>query len=167
MDKGIWSLVSKDSPERPGNGDRAREVSLRSGEWIGCSRAFQKEQGQEHKDLSPDAGRVGERIDTKRLECGEEDKYGRPAMVEGERQVNEDLVTPRISDMILLHMIVYVRDGWTDEQSENKGNDVMMGGPKIYVDGVEDAEEREPPGDTIDNDTFASGEELIDDRSKK
>jgi hypothetical protein len=43
----------------------------------------------------------------------------------------------------------------------------MVGSPEIYVDGVEDAEEREPPGNTVDNNTFASGEKLVDDRSKK
>jgi len=167
MDKGIWSLVSKDGPKRPGNGDRAGEVSLRSGEGIGCSCAFQEEQSQEHKDLSPDAGGVGESIDTEGLECGKEDKDGRPAMVEGERQVNEDLVTPRIGNMVLLHDVVDMRNCWTDEQSEHKGNDVMVGSPEIYVDSVEDAEEREPPWNTVDDDTFASGEELVDDRSEK
>jgi len=43
----------------------------------------------------------------------------------------------------------------------------MVGSPEIYVNGVEDAEEREPPGNTIDDDTLASREELVDDRSQK
>jgi len=38
----------------------------------------------------------------------------------------------------------------------------MVGGPEIYVDGIEEAEEWKPPGNTINNDAFASGEELVD-----
>ena len=40
--------------------------------------------------------------------------------------------------------------------------DVIVGSPEIYVDGVEETKEWEPPGNTINNDTFAIGEELVD-----
>src|SRR5258705_5377735 len=63
-------------------------------------------QCQEDKDFSPDTSMVGECIDTKGFECGEDNKDGSPAMVEREGQVNEDLVTPCISDMVLLYDIV-------------------------------------------------------------
>ena len=35
--------------------------------------------------------------------------------------------------------------------------------PEVNVDGVEDAEEREAPGDSIDDDTLSGREELVND----
>ena len=43
----------------------------------------------------------------------------------------------------------------------------MVGSPETDVDGVEDAEEWEPPGDAVNDDTLASGEELVDNGPKK
>jgi hypothetical protein len=42
-------------------------------------------------------------------------------------------------------------------------DDVMLMSPEIYVDGVENSQEREAPGDAIDDDLFSGGEELVDD----
>lgn len=39
----------------------------------------------------------------------------------------------------------------------------MIGGPEVDIDGIEDAEEREPPGNAIDDYFFACREELVDD----
>ena len=39
----------------------------------------------------------------------------------------------------------------------------MIGGPEVDVDGVEDAKEREPPGNAINDCFFACWEELVDD----
>jgi hypothetical protein len=69
--------------------------------------------------------------------------------------------------MVLLDDIVDVRNGRTDEEGEDKCRDVMVGSPEVYVDGVEDTKEGEPPGNTIYNDTLANGEELVDDCAKK
>jgi len=54
---------------------------------------------------------------------------------------------------------------WSDFGRWVRTNDVIVGSPEIYVDGVEETEEGEPPGNTINNDAFASGEELVDNRS--
>lgn len=43
----------------------------------------------------------------------------------------------------------------------------MVGSPEIDVDCVENAEEREPPGDAVNDDSLASGEELIDNGPKE
>lgn len=38
-----------------------------------------------------------------------------------------------------------------------------MGRPEIDIDGVEETEKRETPGDAIDDDFLSIGEELVDD----
>ena len=43
----------------------------------------------------------------------------------------------------------------------------MVGGPEVDVDGVEEREEREAPGDTVNDDSLAVVEELVDDGSEK
>jgi hypothetical protein len=86
--------VSIDGPKSPGDGDGAREITFWSREGVGGGSAFQEEQCQEDKDLGPDTSMVCERIDTKGLECGEDNEDGGPAMVEREGQVDKDLVTP-------------------------------------------------------------------------
>lgn len=42
-----------------------------------------------------------------------------------------------------------------------------MCGPEVDVDGVKDAEEREAPGDAVNDDLLAVGEELIDNRPQE
>jgi hypothetical protein len=39
----------------------------------------------------------------------------------------------------------------------------VIGGPQVDIDGIEDAEEREPPGNAIDDCFVACREELVDD----
>lgn len=43
----------------------------------------------------------------------------------------------------------------------------MMAGPEIDVDGVQNGQERETPGDAVNDDALACGEELVDDGSKQ
>lgn len=45
--------------------------------------------------------------------------------------------------------------------------DVIVTSPEIDVEGVEDTKEREPPGDTVNDNKLASGAELVDDGPKK
>lgn len=42
-------------------------------------------------------------------------------------------------------------------------SNVVVCGPEVDVDGVEDAEEREAPGNAVDDGLLAAGEELVDD----
>jgi hypothetical protein len=39
----------------------------------------------------------------------------------------------------------------------------VIGRPEVDIDGIEDAEEREPPGNAIDDCLLACWEELVDD----
>jgi hypothetical protein len=46
-------------------------------------------------------------------------------------------------------------------------NNIVLGSPKINVDGIENGQEREPPGDTIDDNALSLGEELVDDSTEE
>lgn len=67
--------------------------------------------------------------------------------------------------MILLHDIVDVRHGGADEKGEEECKDIVMPGPKVDVDGVENSEKGKAPRDPVDDHTFTSGEELVNDGS--
>lgn len=43
----------------------------------------------------------------------------------------------------------------------------MVASPEVNVDRVEDTEERKTPGDAVDNDALALGEELVDDGAEE
>lgn len=45
--------------------------------------------------------------------------------------------------------------------------DVMLPAPHVDVDRIEYCQQWEPPGDAVDNDAFALGEELVDDGAKQ
>lgn len=51
-------------------------------------------QSKEDKDFCPDACVVGLCIHTERLECGEDNEDGGPAVIEREGQVDEQFITP-------------------------------------------------------------------------
>jgi len=65
--------------------------------------------------------------------------------------------------VILLHNIIHVCYGGTDEEGEDEGKLEVVSGPKVNVDSIQDAEQWKPPRDTVDDDTLSVGEELIDD----
>jgi len=44
--------------------------------------------------------------------------------------------------------------------------DVIVGSPEVDVDGVKETKKREPPRNSVDDDTLALGEELVDDSPK-
>lgn len=167
MDKARGGLVGKDGPEGPGNGDRSREVTLRRGERVGGGGTLKEEERKEDKDFGPDAGMVAVGIDTECLERGQDDEDGGPAVVQGEGQVDEEFISKGLWGVVLLDNIVDVCHCRADEERKNKGPDIVVGPPKVDVDGVQNSQEREAPGNRIDNDMLAIGEELVDDSSKK
>ena len=67
-------------------------------------------QSKEDKDVSPDAGVLDSGVVTERLESRKDDEDSGPAVVQRERQVDEELIRPRLACVELLHDIVDVRD---------------------------------------------------------
>lgn len=89
-------------------------------------------------------------------------------MPHGERQVHEKLIADGLGGMVLLDDVVDVADGRGDQEGKDKSDDVMVVGPNGDEDGVENGEEREPPGDSVDHDSLrVGGGELVDDGAKK
>ena len=129
-------LVREDRPERPGDRHARREVALRGGEGVGCCCGFEEEpvmgarayvrsevwkkrdnggggkgddvQSEEDKDVGPDSGRFDRGVSPERLEGGQDHEDGRPAMVEREREVDEDLVGRVLGLVVLLYDVVDV-----------------------------------------------------------
>ncbi len=82
---------------------------------------------------------VVQAVDAERVERGDDDEDGRPAVVEREGEVDKELVAPRLGDVVLLHNVVNVLWGsiylaafwgrveWTyghcgaDEEGEHEG----------------------------------------------
>lgn len=73
--------------------------------WRRCRNDVQSE---EDEDLRPDPGGLGRCVVAERLEGGEDDEHGRPAMVERERQVDKDFIRSALRLMVLLHDVVDV-----------------------------------------------------------
>jgi hypothetical protein len=110
VDKSRGSLVLKDGPKRPSDGNRCWEVAFRGGEGISSGSALEEEEAQEDKDLGPDTSTVSQSIDTESLETGQDNKNSCPAMVEGEGQMDEDFIGKALRRMVLLDDIVDVSD---------------------------------------------------------
>ena len=53
------------------------------------------------------------------------------------------------------------------ERSAERTDDVVVPGPNVDVDGVEDGEEREPPADAVDDDLLSALKELVDDGAEE
>ena len=53
------------------------------------------------------------------------------------------------------------------ERSAGRTDDVVVPGPYVDVDSVEDGKEREPPADAINDDLLSALEELIDDGAEE
>jgi len=81
--------------------------------------------------------------------------------------MDEELVSPVLGRVVLLDYVVDVSDCGADEERQDEGYDVMMASPKIDVDGIENSQKGETPRNTIDNDMFSLGEELVDDGPKQ
>lgn len=79
-------------------------------------------------------------------------------MPHGEGQMHEQLIAGGLGGMILLDDIVNVADGGGDQEGKDERDDVMLLGPEENEDCVEDGEEREPPGDSVNTTAFAWAE---------
>jgi len=155
-------LVREDGKEGPGDGGGASEIALGGREGVGGGCGFEEEESEEDKDLGPDAGLVVDSIDAKGLEGGEDDEDGGPAVVEREGEMDPELVVDVLAAVGALDDVVDVGDGGGDEEGKDKGDDVVLAGPDVDVDGVEDGEEGEAPADAVDDGALAGGEELVD-----
>jgi hypothetical protein len=65
-------------------------------------------QSEEHENLCPDARRVLQRVHTKGLKGSKHDEDGCPAMIEGERKMDEELIREIRRTVGLLDYIVDV-----------------------------------------------------------
>jgi len=137
--------VGKDGPEGPGDSNGGREVAFRSREGICSSSTLKEEEGKENENFGPDAGGVVETTYTKGIECSNDDENGSPTMVEREREMNEKFICKRLGTVMLLYDVIDMRDRGADKESKDEGNDVMVSGPQVDVDGIEDTEEGETP----------------------
>lgn len=159
--------MDENSPEGPSNCNGGREISFGSGESVGSSRTLKEEKGEEHENFGPNAGVVVKLIDAESLETSEDDEDGGPTMVQGERKMDEELISQRFRDMVLLNDVVDVSYCGADKEGKDKCDDIVLGGPQIHVYSVENSEERKSPGNSVNDNTFAMGEELIDDGAEE
>ena len=53
------------------------------------------------------------------------------------------------------------------ERGQRHTDDVVVAGPEVDVDGVEDAEEGKPPADAVNDDLLAALKELVDDGAEE
>ena len=100
--------MREDRPERPCNRDASGQVTLRGGECIGGGCGFKEEEREEYEDFGPDAGGGLQGVYTERLEDGDNDEDCCPAVVEGEGEVDEELVIDGLRSMILFDDVVDV-----------------------------------------------------------
>jgi len=168
VNEGRRARMIEDGPQGPGDDESARKVSLEGGERVSGRGALQEEESEEHKDLGPNPSVMLSRIDTERLKCGHKDKNGGPPMPHGERQVHEQLIADGLGGVILLDAVVDVTNGRGDQKGKDESGNVVVLGPNGDKDGVEDGEEREPPGDSVDHDGLGvGGGELINDGAEE
>ena len=53
------------------------------------------------------------------------------------------------------------------ERGQRQTDDVVVAGPEVDVDGVEDAEEGKAPADAVNDDLLAALEERVDDGAEE
>ena len=91
-----------------GAGERGGEVALARRERVRGRGALEEEEREEDEELRPRVRRVRERVDAEGLEGGEHDEHGRPAVVEREGEVHEELVSGGLRRVMLLDDVVDV-----------------------------------------------------------
>lgn len=84
--------MSEDCPQAPGDGDAGRQVTLGRREGVGGGGSLEEEETEEHEDLGPDSSSLIRRVVAESDERSEHHEYGGPSVVQGERQVDEELV---------------------------------------------------------------------------
>jgi len=110
---------------------------------------------------------VSSSVNTESLEGGEENEDGCPAVVQGEGKVDPQFVVQVLTSVVLLDNVINVGDRGTNQERKNKGDNVVFVAPDVNVDSVENGQERKAPADTVNDDTLASREELVDDETKE
>lgn len=122
-------LMGKDREEGPRYRETSRKVTLRAGESI-CGRSrLEEEQSKEYENFGPNTGWFKKRIDAECFKRSDDNENGRPPMVKGERQVDQDFVTGVSRCMELLHDVVDVGDSTAYEQSEDECEYIVLGCP--------------------------------------
>lgn len=160
-------LLGKYRPEIPSNSDASGQITLGSREGVGGGCGLEEEEGKEDKDLGPDASVVGNGVNTERGECGEDDKDGCPAMVEGERKVDEDLVCRAGRLVILFDNVVDVGNRRGHEQGEDKCDDVVVRSPQVDIHCVENGQQGEAPRDALNDGAVTVLRELVQDSTEE
>jgi len=145
VDESRGGLMGEDSPEGPSNGDGGWEVAFRGREGIGSRGTLEEEESKENENLCPNAGGIVEAAYTEGVECGDDDENGGPTMVKREGEMDEELIRVGLCAVMLFDNVIDVSDSGADKEREDKGNDVMLCGPQVDVDGVEDTKEGETP----------------------
>lgn len=120
VDECVAPLVDKDCPEEPGDGESTGKVALGGAEGVGGSSGLKEEEGEEYKDLGPYTSMVRVGVLAECYERGKDHENGGPTVVEGEWQVNEDLVGNVCSLVMLLDDVIDVGDTRGDEQGEDE-----------------------------------------------
>lgn len=160
-------MLGKDSEEGEGNGDRSRQVTLRGGEGIRSCCPFEEEQSKEDKDFCPDTRTVFSSLYAKGFEGGEDDEDCSPTVPQRERKVNPDFIMDRLGRVVFLYNIVDVGHSGRDKKGKDECPDIVAAAPKVDVNGIQYNEQRETPGNAVDNDMLARSEELVNDSSEK
>jgi len=92
VDKARRGLASKDGPQAPGDGNASREIAFGGAKGVGSRGTFEEEEGEENKELGPNASLVSAGIDTKGLKGGEDNEESGPTMVQREWEMNKEFV---------------------------------------------------------------------------
>ena len=145
MNESRGPLLSENGPEVPVDSNGSWEIALGGGKGVGSGGTFEEEEREESKDLGPNTGVVVSVVNTKGLEGGDDEQDGCPSVVKGEGQVDEHLIREVLGRVVLFHNIVDVRYRGTDEKSEDECKNIMVLGPQVDVDGIEDAKESKTP----------------------
>lgn len=161
------TLTGKDGEKGEANCNGSREVTFGGGESIGGSCSFEEEQGKEDQNFGPDTSLLSDRIVTESFKGSEDDENSSPSVVQRERKVDEEFVSDRLRRVMLLDNVVNVGYCGGYEKGENKGGDITAMSPEVDVDGIENTEERESPGNSVDDNSFSIGEELVDDGAEE
>ena len=98
--------MREDRPERPCNRDASGQVTLGRRECVGGGCGFEEEERDGYPELSPVAGGRRQSVYIERLEDGDNDKDCCPTVVEGEGEVDEELVIDGLRRMILFDDVV-------------------------------------------------------------
>jgi len=157
--------MRKDGKQCPRDGNAGRQVALLGGEGIASCSSLEEEQCQEHKDLRPDTSGFCEGVHAESLKGREDDKNSRPPVPQGEGDVDKEIIRHFRRDVVFFDDVIDVGDCGGNEQREDKGKNVVLVGPQVDINGVENNEKRETPGDGVHDNDFPVREELVNDCS--